>query len=204
MVYSNATSKYTLNADDASHTVSSQNGEAMQVFVKDLTGKAITLDVYTTTTAAYVKKCVLQQCLHVDPRCARLVFGGKQLEDNRTLAECGVNKEATLELVLRLKGGVCSGGSKRVKESAGTTARNKRAEAFVATRKIVLADAARVCAGAAGASHAAEASSTISGGGSASGHSRPLSRSMGLAPQSAVQLLCVSRSRGQMQHASAM
>jgi hypothetical protein len=77
----------------------------MQIFVKTLNGKDLTLDVDIINTTVYQCKLYVQKREGIPPESQRLVYAGVELKDQDTFAFSNCQKDSTLFLVLRLQGG---------------------------------------------------------------------------------------------------
>uniref|UniRef100_A0A7S1TUS4 Ubiquitin-like domain-containing protein n=1 Tax=Phaeomonas parva TaxID=124430 RepID=A0A7S1TUS4_9STRA len=79
----------------------------MQLMVKTLEGKTVTVDVEPDESIESIKAKIHEK-EGIPPEQQRLIFGGKQLEADKSLEDYGIEDDATLHLVLRLRGGVDS------------------------------------------------------------------------------------------------
>lgn len=74
---------------------------AMQIFVKDIEGKNFSLEVESSDTIEAVKEKIYQE-KNIEVKKQRLIFGGKELEEGRTLADYNIEKDATIHLSIKL------------------------------------------------------------------------------------------------------
>ncbi|CAG8595888.1 10285_t:CDS:1 [Paraglomus occultum] len=80
--------------------------EGWGIVIKTLTGKSITLKCEETDTVKSIKQRIMDK-EGVPPDQQRLIFAGQTLEDDKTLADCDVQNESIIHLILRLRGGGC-------------------------------------------------------------------------------------------------
>jgi ubiquitin C len=106
----NTLSDYNIEKDSTLHTGikilgGGLDGEGTkQIFIKTLQGKNITLNVSDTDTIQSLKDKI-KDIEGIPQEQQRLVFNGKQLEDNQTIGDYGIQSDSSIHLVLRLRGG---------------------------------------------------------------------------------------------------
>ena len=100
---------YDVGDDATLHLVLRLRG-GMQLFVKTLTGKTVSIEVEEGESIEDVKAKISEK-EGIPPEQQRLIFGGQQLQDAKTLDDYDVGDDSTLHLVLRLRGGVLGKGS---------------------------------------------------------------------------------------------
>ncbi|OEU12432.1 ubiquitin-domain-containing protein [Fragilariopsis cylindrus CCMP1102] len=94
---------YDMGDDATLHLVLRLRG-GMQLFVKTLTGKTVSIEVEEGESIEDVKaKIAEKEGIPVEQQ--RLIFGGQQLQDSKTIDDYDMGDDATLHLVLRLRGG---------------------------------------------------------------------------------------------------
>jgi ubiquitin len=94
---------YDVGDDSTLHLVLRLRG-GMQLFVKTLTGKTVSIEVEEGESIEDVKAKIAEK-EGIPAEQQRLIFGGQQLQDAKTLGDYDVGDDATLHLVLRLRGG---------------------------------------------------------------------------------------------------
>jgi ubiquitin len=77
----------------------------LQIFIKTLNGDTITIQANSSDKIITIKEKIQKKQDNLLPSHQRLIYGGKQLEDDKTLMDYNIQSEATLHLVVRLKGG---------------------------------------------------------------------------------------------------
>ncbi len=92
-------------------------GTSKQIFIKTLQGKTLTLDVSDADTIQSVKNKIFEK-EGIPQDQQRLVFNGKQLEDDKTIADYNIQADSNIHLVLRLRG-----GKRRAKKASKKTSK---------------------------------------------------------------------------------
>ena len=78
---------------------------SMQLLVKTVSGRTVSVEVEPSEPVKCVKK-LLQERENVDIEHQRLVFAGKELEDEKEIGSYHISEEATIEMLFKMAGGV--------------------------------------------------------------------------------------------------
>jgi hypothetical protein len=75
----------------------------MEIFVKNIIGRIIVLEVESTDTIEEIKNKILDK-EGIPPAQQMLLFASKPLENNKTLNDYNISKESTLTIIVKLQG----------------------------------------------------------------------------------------------------
>jgi len=97
-----------MSSDGQSNQINQMSGQnnvaTGQFFVKTLVGKTLTYDLHPGMTIGQIKN-MISQTENIPADQQRLIFSGKQLDDERTLEDYEIKDQSNLHLILRLRGG---------------------------------------------------------------------------------------------------
>ncbi|PKK57926.1 ubiquitin-like protein [Rhizophagus irregularis] len=87
----------------------SNEEERIRIFIMGINGRNIGVEVWPSDEIRQLKENIKGE-LGIEPNQQRLIFAGKQLEDNLTLASYKIGSHSTIQSVVRLGGGGDSSG----------------------------------------------------------------------------------------------